>query len=149
MLHALEERHREERRAAEAREERYHRAAEARDAEYRAERAASDARFAALLASDRRPAPRHVIGTALRDACPAFEGKPGQDISEWLAEFLRLTAAHEIPPAFLSNELIIKLKGTAVRWFQTAFPGAADACPPWADVQSALLHYFDRRYTAA
>ena len=149
VLHALEERHQEERRAAEAREERYHRAAEARDAEYRAERAASDARFAALLASDRRPAPRHVIGAALRGACPALEGKPGQDISECLAEFLRLTAAHEIPPAFLSNEGIIKLKGNAARWFQTAFPGAADACPAWADVQSALLHSFTRRCTAA
>ena len=62
---------------------------------------------------------------------------------------MRLTAAHEIPPAFLSNEGIIKLKGNAARWFQTAFPGAADACPPWADVQSALLPYFTRRCTAA
>ena len=149
LVISLDERHRADLRAAEAREERYHRAAEARDIEYRAERAASDARFAALLTNDRRPATRHIIGTALRDACPAFEGQPGQDVSEWLAEFLRLSSAHEIPPAFLSNELIIKLKGNAARWFQTAFPDASDACPPWADLQGALLHYFTRRYTAA
>ena len=78
------------------------------------------------MAGDRRPATRHNIGNALREAYLAFEGKPGQDISEWLAEFLRLTSAHEIPTAFLSNELIIKLKGKAARWFQTAFPGAVD-----------------------
>lgn len=153
VLQSLEDRHRADRQAAEAREERYHRAAEeralAREAEYRAERAATDARFAALMASDRRPATRHVIGSALREACPAFEGKPGQDISEWLAEFLRLASAHEIPSAFLSNELIIKLKGKAAKWFQTAFPDAADVSPPWTDLQSALLHHFTRRYTAA
>ena len=91
------------------------------------------------MASDRRPATRHVIGSALREACPAFEGKPGQDISEWLAEFLRLASTHEIPSAFLSNELIIKLKGKAAKWFQTAFPGAADVSPPGTDLQSAVL----------
>jgi hypothetical protein len=63
--------------------------------------------------------------------------------------FLRLASTHEIPPAFLSNELIIKLKGKTAKWFQTAFPGAADVSPPWTDLQSAFLHHFTRRYTAA
>jgi hypothetical protein len=67
------------------------------------------------MASDRRLATLHVICSALREACPAFEGKPGQEISEWLAEFLLLTSTHDIPPAFLSNELIIKLKGKSAK----------------------------------
>jgi hypothetical protein len=90
-----------------------------------------------------------VIGAVLKEICPAFEGRPGQDVSEWLAEFLRLTSAHQIPATHLSNELIIKLQGKAAKWFQTTFPGAAAICPQWADLQSALLHHFTRRYTAA
>jgi hypothetical protein len=149
VMQAFEDRHREDRRAAAEREERTEARALAREAEYRAERAATDARFAALLASDRRTTMQHVIGAALKEICPAFEGKPNQDVSEWLAEFLRLTSAHWIPAAYLSNELIIKLTGKFARWFQTTFPGAAAICPPWADLQSALLHHFTRRYTAA
>jgi hypothetical protein len=115
----------------------------ARDAQYLAERAAMDDRFTTLLAAtqDRRPALRH----ALREACPAFEGKPGQDVSEWLAEFTRLASAHEILPAFLTNELIIKLKDKVAKWFQTTFPDAADTSPQWSVLQSALLHHFTRR----
>ena len=149
VLQAFEDRHQADCRAALEREERAEARALAREADYRAERAATDARFAALVASDRRPTTQHVIGAALKEICPAFEGKPGQDVSEWLAEFLRLTSAHQIPATYLSNELIIKLQGSAAKWFQTAFPGAAAICPPWADLQSALLHHFTRRYTAA
>ena len=120
------------------------------EAERRADRAEAEARWAAL-ANDRRPATRHVIGVALRDLA-AFEGKPNQDISEFLAEFLRLTSAHQVPLAFLSNELIIKLQGNAAKWFQTAFPrtpGDKDVCPQWNDLQAAIIHHFTRRYTAA
>jgi len=122
-----------------------------REAERRMDRAESEARWAAYMSSDRRPAARHLIGAALAKL-PPFEGKPTQDISEYLAEFLRMTSAHEVPLAFLSNELIIKLQGNAAKWFQTAFPkipGTTDVCPPWADLQSAILHFFTRRYTAA
>jgi len=78
VMQAFEARHQADCRAAMEREER----AEARAL---AERAATDARFAALMASDRRPTTQHVIGAALKEICPAFEGRPGQDVSEWLA----------------------------------------------------------------
>ena len=121
-----------------------------REAERRADRAEAEARWAAWT-NDRRPTTRHVIGVAQRDLV-AFEGKPNQDISEFLAEFLRLTSAHQVPLAFLSNELIIKLQMNAAKWFQTAFPktpGDQDVCPPWNDLQAAIIHHFTRRYTAA
>jgi hypothetical protein len=83
--------------------------------------APQDAHFAALLTSDRRLATRHIIGTAMRDTCPS-------------------SRARMYPSGWLSS---------CGRWFQTAFSGAADTCPPWTDLQAALLHYFTRRYTAA
>ncbi len=55
---------------------------------------------------------------------------------------------HEIPTAFLTNELIIELKDKAAKWFQTKFSDAADNSPQCAVLQSALLHNFTRRYTA-
>ena len=63
-----------------------------------------------------------------------------------------MTSAHQVLLAFLSNELIIKLQGNAAKWFQTAFlksPGDQDVCPPWNDLQAAIIHHFTRRYTAA
>ncbi len=94
-----------------------------------------------------------MIGAASKEIRPAFEGRTGQDVSEseWLAEFkfLRRTSAHRIPATYLPNELIIKLRGKGAKRFQATFPGAAAICPPWADLQSALLHHFTRRYTAA
>jgi hypothetical protein len=135
------------------RSEQLEREAERREseAERRMDRAESEARWAAYMSSDRRPAARHLIGAALAKL-PPFEGKPTEDISAYLAEFLRMTSAHEVPLAFLSNELIIKLQGNAAKWFQTAFPkipGTVDVCPPWADLHSAIIHFFTRRYTAA
>ncbi len=79
-------------------------------------------REAALLSSDRCPVTLHVIGSTLLETCPAFKGKQGQDVSEWLAKFLRLTSAHEIPPAFLPNELIIKFQGKSSQVVPDGFP---------------------------
>ncbi len=94
-----------------------------------------------------------MIGAASKDIRPAFEGRPGQDVSEseGHAAFLRRTSAHQtrIPATYLPNELIIKLRGKGAKVFQATFPGAAAICPPWPDLQSALLHHFTRRYTAA
>ena len=109
-------------------------------------------RWVAYMSSDRRPAARHLIGAALAEP-PPFEGKPTEDISEYLAEFLRMTSAHEVPLACLSNELIIQLQGDAAKWFQTAFPKilgtvTVDVCPPWVN-HLAVIHFFTRRYTAA
>jgi len=54
-----------------------------REAERRMDRAESEARWAAYMSSDRRPAARHLIGAALAKL-PPFEGKPTEDISEYL-----------------------------------------------------------------
>jgi hypothetical protein len=65
---------------------------------------------------------------------------------QWLAEFLLLTSAHQIPATYLSNLLS---SSRVKRPNGSTFPGAAAICPPWADFQLALLHHFTRSYTAA
>jgi hypothetical protein len=77
----------------------------------------------------RRPAARHLIEAALAKL-PPFEGKPTEDISEYLAECLWMTSAHEVPLAFLSNELIMKRRGNAGKWLLSKDPGHGGLLSP-------------------
>ena len=141
LLH-LEAQRREDNRQREA----DRRAAEQQAAE-REER--HQAQFAALLAATQPhkiTMGSYVVGSALTTKLPSFSGTG--DWCAYLRTFERLAKAHTIPDPYWSNELFIKLEGTARNWYEQTFPDP-DTFPSWSRLTSSMHSRFGLKYVAA
>ena len=81
------------------------------------------AQFAALLAAthpNKIKMGSYMVGSALTTKIPSFSGTG--DWCAYLRTFERLAKAQRIPDPYWSNELFIKLEGTACNWYEQTFP---------------------------